>query len=146
MSSGTIRTYRPDPTTVDDQQTCGRATFHVSRLEPWLLLITVTGEIDATNGRALGRFAERHTGTSTQLVLDLGEATFFGSQGFTALHYLSVSCARSDVDWMVVAGREARRLLRIVDPDGALPTVDTVHAAVELLDRHTRRGAVPWAG
>jgi anti-anti-sigma regulatory factor len=34
-----------------------------------------------------------------QLVLDLSAVNFFGTQGFAALHYISVSCARNDMDW-----------------------------------------------
>jgi hypothetical protein len=54
------------------------------------------------HGRALGRYVERHTGISKQLLLDLRAVDFCGTQAFTALYYISVHCARSDVDWMII--------------------------------------------
>jgi anti-anti-sigma factor len=104
--------------------------------------ITVTGEVDAANGRALGNYVERHTGTSTQLVLDLRAVDFFGSQGFTALFYISVHCTRSDVDWMLLASPPVRRLLTICDPDGELPLAsdhDTATARLNILARRRLR-------
>ena len=109
------------------------------------MLIGVRGEVDATNRHALGRFVQRHTRVSGQLVLDLSEADFFGSQGFTSLYYASVHCARRDVDWMVIAGRSVLRILRICDPDGELPAVEDLEAALARLDHIAKsRHAVAW--
>ena len=110
-------------------------------------MITAAGEIDATNGRDLGRYVERHTASATQLIVDLSGVTFFGSQGFSALHYMSVSCTRIDVDWVIVPGGEVRRLLRICDPQAELPLADSVDSARARLDRVTRRRQpISWAG
>jgi anti-anti-sigma factor len=109
------------------------------------LLITATGDLDATNARALGRFVERHTGGSKQLVLDLNDVEFFGTEGFAALHYVSVHCARHDVDWLFIGGRTMRRLVAICDPHAELPLADGLAAALARLDHleHCRHAVQP---
>ena len=98
------------------------------------MLVGVRGEVDATNRHDLGRFIERHTRISKQLILDFSCVDFFGSQGFTALYYVSVQCARRDVDWMIVGAPAVLRILRICDPDGELPVVSDIGGALARLD------------
>jgi anti-anti-sigma factor len=137
-ATGTIRIYRPDPATVNDDEQCGRARFTVCRLSATRFSVTVSGEIDATNGRAMGRYIERHTGTSKQLIVDLRPIDFFGGLGFTALYYVSVHCARNDVDWMIVGSPCVRRLLNLCDPQNELPLVDDLDTALARLDHLAR--------
>jgi anti-anti-sigma factor len=99
------------------------------------VLVDVRGDVDATNCHALGRFVERHTGVSKQLIVDLSGVDFFGSQGFAALHYIGVQCARRDVDWLIVGGPAVQRIVRICDPDGELPVVGDIADALERLDQ-----------
>ena len=135
---GTMRIYRADPATIDETQRCGRATFAVRHVSSTRTAVAVTGEIDAVNGRDLGRYVERQIGASKQLVLDLRAVDFFGSAGFTALYYISVHCARSDVDWVIVGSPAVRRVLSICDPDGELPLGDDLLAGLARLDRSAR--------
>ncbi|MDF2823364.1 MAG: hypothetical protein K0R68_772 [Mycobacterium sp.] len=137
--SGTTRLYRPDPTSAEESRQVGGATFAIHRRSPVRSEITVVGENDALNGRALGSFAERHTGTSTQMLLDLRAVDFFGSQGFTALYYISVHCNRNDVDWMLLGSPPVRRLLSICDPSGELPLAADYEAAIARLNQLARR-------
>jgi anti-anti-sigma factor len=132
---GTIRLYRPAPDTASEPERCGRATFAVCHTSAARIQIGARGDIDAVNGRAFGRYVERHTDASRQLLVDLRSVDFFGSQGFTALYYISVHCARSDVDWIFIGSPAVRRVLRICDPDGELPAVVHIDAALERLDR-----------
>jgi anti-anti-sigma factor len=132
---GTIRLYRPAPETISESEQSGRALFTVRDSNTPRIQIAVCGEIDAVNGRALGYYIERHTGTSRQLILDLRPVDYFGSQGFTALYYASVHCARSDVDWIIISSPPVQRVLRICDPDGELPVVQDMADAVQRLDR-----------
>ena len=99
---GTIRLYRPDPAAADELQRCGTATFVVRHPSPTRVAVAVLGDVDAVNARDLGRYVERHTRVSKQLVMDLRAVDFFGSPAFTALYYISVRCARKDVDWMII--------------------------------------------
>jgi anti-anti-sigma factor len=132
---GTLRMHRPDPAPADERQRCGRATFALRHPSPTRAAVAVTGDIDALNARELGRYVERHTHLSKQLVLDLRAVDFFGCQAFTALYYISVYCARSDVDWIIVASHAVRRLLSICDPEGGLPVVDDLSSGLARLDR-----------
>jgi anti-anti-sigma factor len=132
---GTVRMYRPDAAPVDDLHRCGRATFAVRHPSPTRAAVAVMGDVDAVNARELGRYVERHTRLSKQLVLDLRAVDFFGTQAFTALYYIDVYCARSDVDWIIVGSPPVRRLLSICDPDGELPLVDDLSSGLTRLDR-----------
>jgi anti-anti-sigma factor len=136
---GTLWLYRPDPAEADKLQRCGRATFAVRHPSPTRVAVAVLGDVDAVNARDLGRYVERHTQISKQLVVDLRAVDFFGSQAFTALYYISVRCARNDVDWMIIGSPPVRRLLSICDPEGELPLVDDLPSALERLDRLAQR-------
>lgn len=119
-------------------QRCGRATFALRHPSTTRVAVAVMGDIDAVNARELGRYVERHTGLSRQLVLDLRAADFFGTHGFTTLYYISVHCVRSDVDWTIVGSPPVRRVLAICDPEGELPMVDDLSTALARLDRSAR--------
>ena len=122
------------PFATDEVQRCGRAAFLAEELAAARVLVDVRGDIDATNCHAFGRFVDRHTGVSRQLIVDLSGVDFFGSQGFAALHYIGVQCARRDVDWLIVGGPAVERIVRVCDPDAALPVVPEIADALERLD------------
>jgi anti-anti-sigma factor len=146
-TSHTVRLYRAQLSSTDESECFGRAAFAVRHLSATRLLLTATGDLDATNARALGRFVERHTGVSKQLVLDLSDVEFFATEGFAALHYVSVHCARHDVDWLFTGGRPVRRIVAICDPDAELPLADGLAAALARLDHIERcRHRVQSAG
>ena len=130
----TVRLSRAQPSSADDSESCGRAAFAVQYLSARRLLITATGDLDATNARALGSYVERHSGVSKQLLLNLSDVEFFGTEGFAALHYVSVNCARHDVDWLFIGGRTVRRIVAICDPDAELPLADGLADALARLD------------
>ena len=136
----TVWLNRPDSASSVETQRCGRAACEVRQLTAACLCVTVVGEVDAPAAesadpqRPLRIFVERHTRVSKQLVLDLSKVDFFGSQGFTALYYVGVQCARRDVDWMIVGNRIVRRIVRICDTDDELPVVDNLDAAQRRLD------------
>jgi anti-anti-sigma factor len=144
--ASTVQLHHVPLLTADDIQRSGRAVFTAQELTSERMLVAVSGEVDATNHHALGRFIARHIRVSKQLILDLSGVDFFGSQGFTALYYVNVECARRDVDWLIAAGRTVLRILRICDPDAELPLVDDVDAALDRLDHVAKcRHAVAWA-
>lgn len=143
----TVWLYQPELPAVGETQQSGRALFEVHDLAAERVRVAVTGDVDATNRQALGHFVERHIRISQQLIVDLSKVDFFGSQGFTALHYVSVHCARRDVDWMIVGNRAVDRILRICDSEAELPVVHDLGVAVDRLDRCARYQHSPsWAG
>lgn len=130
----TVKRRKPINAWTDAVQRCGSATFSVRHLAPTRVVVAVVGEVDALNARDLGRYIERHVRMSKQLVLDLRAVDFASAQAFTALYYVSVHCARRDVDWIIIGSRHVRRLLSICDPDGELPLVDDLAAGLSRLD------------
>ncbi|WP_156752552.1 STAS domain-containing protein [Mycobacterium sp. ACS1612] len=135
MAVTTLRTRRPETAPIDDSQRCGRATFAVRHPSSTRVAVAVLGDVDASNARELGRYVESHIHLSKQLVLDLRAVEFFGAQAFTALYYISVYCARGDVDWIIVGSGAVRRLLALCDPQGELPLVDDLSSGLCRLDR-----------
>ena len=132
---GTCRVLRPDPRSLDRREQHHRAIFSACHLSDTTVLVTVRGEVDATNSRALAGYVERQVAGSTRLVLDLTVIDFFGTAGFAALHNVNVICARYGVSWVLVVGPQLRRFLRICDPDNLLPLEDS---AVDHLDAGPR--------
>jgi anti-anti-sigma factor len=130
---GTCRVFRADPRSLDVREVHHRATFSSCHLPPSTVLITVEGDVDATNSCVLAGYVERQFAGSTRLVLDLKPVDFFGTAGFAALHHVNVICSQHGVDWVVLVGRQVHRLLQICDPDGSLPLAKT-QSGVENLD------------
>ncbi len=112
---------RPDPRTLDRSEEHHRGIFSACHLADATVLVTVKGEVDATNSRILAGYIECQIAGSTRLVLDLTAIDFFGTAGFAALHNVDVSCARYGVSWVLIVGPQLRRFLRICDPGNVLP-------------------------
>jgi anti-anti-sigma factor len=123
--TGTSRVFRIDPRALDLREESGRAVFSAHHTPSSALLVTVEGDIDATNSRALARYVESRVAGSPRLELDLRLVDFFGTAGFAALHNVNVICSRYDVSWVLRAGRQLRRLLAMCDPDGSLPVEES---------------------
>nr|WP_090340744.1 STAS domain-containing protein [Mycolicibacterium malmesburyense]CRL70245.1 anti-anti-sigma regulatory factor [Mycolicibacterium malmesburyense] len=118
---GTCRVFRPDPRSFDQCEHHHRASFTASHRHGSTVLVTVEGEIDATNGRALATYVEGQVAGTRRLVVDLRLVDFFGTAGFAALHYINVICSRNGIDWQVRCGRQVRRLLAICASAEELP-------------------------
>ena len=98
-------------------------------------VLSAHGEIDASNADSLTDYAVAHVMRCRGLVLELRDLDFFGTEGFSALHRVSVSCARVGTGWAMVPGVAVTRVLRICDPQGSLPTACTLDAAMATLPR-----------
>lgn len=108
-------------------------------LGPTTVLLTVAGEVDAACDAALLDRIERSLRGYHQLVLDLSGVNFFGAAGYAFLNRLDAFCARTATDWVLIAGSEVRRLLRVCDPGGVLPSAPNVVSAVAALARGPHR-------
>ena len=93
---------------------------------PACVVITVHGELDASNANQLADYVQRCAAHTKSVILNLGDVEFFGTAGFSALHTINVRCAGADVRWAVVPSKAVSRLLRICDPDNALPLAESV--------------------
>jgi len=118
------------PESLIDRIDCHGAHFATRRLQPSIAVITAHGEIDAANAPEFVDYALRHAPNTERLVLDLSGLDFFGTAGFSALHSVNVRCAGEKIDWAVVPSSAVTRLLRICDPDSALPICPSVDAAL----------------
>ena len=101
-------------------------------------VITVTGELDAVNADQLAVYVQRSIGRSRRVILDLRGLEFIGTAGFSALHRTNVVCSGAQMHWAMVPSPAVSRLLRICDPDGALPV--TTPLAEPLLQPTRARG------
>ena len=99
------------------------------RLRSSVAVISAHGHIDASNADTLTEYTLGHLMRCRGLILDLRDLDFFGTEGFSALHRVSVSCADPGISWAVVPSQAVSRVLRIGDPQGLLPTASTVDAA-----------------
>jgi anti-anti-sigma factor len=95
-----------------------------------VVVVSAHGEIDTTNARMLTQHSLANLLHSHGLVLDLTRLDFFGASGFSELHRISVGCARSGKNWVLVPGAAVSLVLRVCDPDGLLPAVKTLSAAL----------------
>jgi anti-anti-sigma factor len=127
------------PETDTDRTYCHTARFATRWLEPSVAVITAHGELDASNSHEFVAYALRHADHIRALVLDLSGVEFFGTAGFSALHSINVRCAASEVEWALVPGAAVTRLLRICDPDTALPVCTAVETALSALEGEPRR-------
>lgn len=101
-----------------------------------VVIVSACGDIDGTNAGALTDYAAVETVRCRGMIVDLSGLEFFGTEGFVAMHRISVSCARAAIGWVVVPGAAVSRLLRICDPQGLLPTDDTIDTALATLREH----------
>ncbi|WP_125077988.1 STAS domain-containing protein [Mycobacterium sp. P7213] len=93
-------------------------------------VISVRGELDASNADQLADYAQRCAGYCEWLVLDLNDLEFVGTAAFSALKTITDRCAEALVHCTTVPGVAMSRLLRICDPDNAVPTTSSVADAL----------------
>jgi anti-anti-sigma factor len=105
---------------------------------PTFVVITAHGELDASNAIHLADYVQRFVAHSKSVILDLTGLEFFGTAGFSALHTINVRCAGADVRWAVVPSKAVSRLLRICDPDNALPLAESVPDTLDEIGEPSR--------
>ena len=101
-------------------------------------VVTVSGELDASNIHRLTDCARRFTSGGSPFILDLSKLDFLAAQGIRVLFTLDDECQQSQVKWALVPGRPVERLLRICDTDGRLPTAGTIDQALQRFSTHGR--------
>jgi anti-anti-sigma factor len=84
----------------------------------------LSGEIDLTNAEALFS-AVKSNGDG--VIVDLTDVVFLDSAGIGQIVALA---KRSSVRLVSPPGRQPRRVLKLTDMDGAIPTFDSVEAAL----------------
>ena len=118
---------------------CHTAHFATRWLRPSMAVITAHGELDAANAQQFVDYALRNSAHIDRLVLDLTGVEFFGTAGFSALHSVNVRCACEKIEWALAPSSAVTRLLRICDPDSALPICTSVDTALSAVQGEPRR-------
>ena len=113
------------------------------RVTSSVAVISAHGHIDASNADTLTEYTLGHLMRCHELILDLRDLDFFGTEGFSALHRISVCCADPGIGWAVVPSAAVSRVLRIGDPQGLLPTASTVEAAMAIIQGQPHRPPRP---
>lgn len=116
-----------------------RAHFCAQRLWPATTVVSVDGELDASNAAELTECGIRYSRPSGQLVLDLSAVKFFGAGCFACLHTLNVRCAGENIDWVLIPSTAVSRVMGICDPACALPTASGLPAALSMLREQPRQ-------
>jgi anti-anti-sigma factor len=106
-------------------------------------VISARGHIDASNADTLTEYTLGHLTGCRGLIIDLSGLNFFGTEGFSALHRVSVCCARAGICWVAVTSDAVSRMLRIGDPQGLLPAASTVEAALATIHDQAHRPPQP---
>ncbi len=119
MSTPISGSYPPQPWQ-------GRTARFTAQQLASAVVVTAVGELDAANAGQLADYVQRCAASSTWVILDLTGLEFFGTSGFASLHTINVRCAGAGVQWAVVPNGVVSRLLRICDPDHALPIYQPV--------------------
>ena len=126
---GTLSRYRPDPSRIGRSETWRRATASAD-ITTESVVVTVTGELDASNTTDLARYLEHHSGVAATLYVDLREVTFFSTAGLAVLHRVDNQHAQRDSRWWLVPGPAVRKVLRICGAQD-LPQRDTLEHEVQ---------------
>jgi anti-anti-sigma factor len=130
---------------IDDASQQSRTTFfgcRVARMraktDTGLTVISVSGEIDASNADELSHRACELVSDCAALIVDLADIDFIALDGLHALFALNVQCARAGTTWALIAGHAVSRLLRVADHDKLLPAVASPTEALLLVRRSSR--------
>lgn len=132
----TMNAAKPAISFVNDHP---RAQFCAQWLWPATAVISVRGELDASNAAEIIDCGIRQSRPSGQLVLDLGAVEFFGVGCFACLHTLNVRFAGDNIDWTLIPGTAVSRVLGICDPACALPVSPDLPTALSTLRDQPRQ-------
>ena len=122
----------PTPAASNDELHCCAAYFMTARRRGHTV-VTVSGEIDASNAERFAAYALTRSAPGRRLTVDLTRLKFFGVEGFTALHTINTGCAAKGARWGLLPGAAVSRVLSICDPVGALPITRPPAASLQLV-------------
>ena len=103
-------------------------------------LLTVAGEVDASNAEFLEMVLRGFTGRSGAVVVDLSGSSLFGARPLRALSDCDHRCRRDGVPFVVVTSPMQQTLLRRVDGSAGIRTATSVAVAVELSEHEMSMG------
>ncbi len=109
-----------------------------AKTDTGLTVISIGGEIDASNVDDVSRRASELVSDRGALIVDLAEVDFIALDGLHALFALNMQCARTGITWALIASQAVNLLLRVGDHDKILPAVGSATEALLLVRRSGR--------
>lgn len=100
-------------------------------------VVTISGDVDASNDYRVHDFATRFVAVSKALILDLSGVEFFSAAGLSVLIAVDEACRTADVEWALIGSRVVNRVLRLIDCDTTLPTASSVPEALKQVNELT---------
>jgi anti-anti-sigma factor len=109
-----------------------------AKTDTGLTLISISGEIDASNVDDVSHHVRELVSDGGALIVDLAEVDFIAIEGLRALFALNIQCARTGTTWALIASHAVNRLLRVGDHDTPVPAVGSATEALLLVRRSSR--------
>jgi anti-anti-sigma factor len=89
-------------------------------------ILTISGDIDATNIDRVSAYATRLVPVGNALLLDLSGVAFSAAQSISVLVAVGDACDKAESPWALVTSHAVDRVLRISGHDDILPVVSSV--------------------
>ena len=106
------------------------------RDNPPTRIVTVSGDIDASNVGRVSDYVGRLMTPGGALVLDFSRVDFLSVGGFREIAEIGEQCAENRMEWELVASNAVQLMLRLADADGSLLAVGSLAEALQRL-RHS---------
>jgi anti-anti-sigma factor len=117
---------------------CGSALL-TAQVYSWLTVVTISGEIDATNAGELTHHVVGLVPDGGAVIVDMADTDFIGVEGLRALFAMNIECVRTDTRWAVIGSHAVHRLLRVGDRDCLVPAVRSATEALQRVRRSRRK-------
>ncbi len=117
---------------------CGSALL-TAQIYSWLTVVTISGEIDATNADVLTHHVVGLVPEDGAVIVDMADTDFMGVDGLRAVFAMNMECVRNDTRWAVIGSHAVHRLLRVGDRDGVIPAVRSATEALQRVRRSPRK-------
>jgi anti-anti-sigma regulatory factor len=118
---------------------CGgaRIRIHCRRLAT---VVTIQGDVDASNIDRVGEYARRFILASSSLVLDLSGVNSVPAEAISFICSYDEDCRAAGVDWTLIAGDAVTELMRGCDDEVVFPIARSVDEALhDFADASARR-------
>ena len=115
-----------------------RGARMIAKSDTGLTVVSVRGEIDASNADELSHCASELVSDCGALIVDLADIDFIGLDGLLALFALNIRCAGTATTWALIASHAVNRLLQVADQDRLIPAVGSATEALLLVRRSNR--------
>ncbi|WP_428339252.1 STAS domain-containing protein [Mycobacterium sp.] len=94
-------------------------------------VITITGEVHASNVNQVIDYARRFNLPDNPLVLDLSGLDTFSAQAVRLLYAVDEACTAAGVEWALIPSQAVNLTLLVTHEDISFPTATTLHEALQ---------------